>query len=211
MWLVCILILYRRITRLAWWHISRNSILLWWHISRDSILLWWHISRNSILLRWHISRNSRLTVLLGWHKTRLRCTKLSLWHILVWIHSTWLSIYWLRRHTRLRYTKLSLLHIWVRIHSTWLSIHWLRSHYCRLNKRLSLRYIVLIHSCLSKILRIVEVLRCIVVLIILRMRGIDMMIFYCFNFFYIITRVLGLTFISENYSTNAAANTTENN
>jgi len=91
-WLLCILILHWRITWLALWHISRGSILLWWHISRGSILLRWHISRNSILLWWHISRSSRLTVLLGWNKTRLRYTILSLWHIWVWINSPWLSV-----------------------------------------------------------------------------------------------------------------------
>ena len=197
--LLWILILHRRITRLAWWHITGSSILLWWHISGSSILLGWHISGSSILL--------------GWHKTRLRCTVLSLWHVWIWINSTWLSICWLGSHyTRLRCTVLSLWHIGVWINSTWLSIHWLGNDHRRLNKRLSLRYIVLIHSCLSKVLRIVEVLGCIVVWIILRLRGIDMMISYCFNFFFInITRVLGLTLISKNHSTDAATNTTENN
>jgi hypothetical protein len=173
----------------------------------------WHISRDSILLWWHISRSSSLTILLGWHKTRLRCTILSMWHIWVWIHSTWLSVCRIgSHHIRLRCTILSLWHIWVWIYSTRLSVYWLWRHHSRLNKRLSLRHIVLIHSCLSKVLRIVEVLWCIVVWIILGLRSLVMEIFYCFNFFLInVPRVLRSAIIWENHSTDAEANAAENN
>jgi len=161
----------------------------------------WHRSGNSILLSLHILvKSSRLTVLLGWHKTGLRITILRRCHIWVWIHSVWLSINWLGRH-----------------HSIWLSINWLGRHHSRLNinlrwrhhSRLNIklrwRHIVWIHSRLSKILGLIHIR------IILRLRGFIVMML-CYYFFFInISRLYGFTSITTNYATDDYRNAATKN
>lgn len=177
---------------ILWWLLSK--LILQWRITR---LARWHRSRSSIWLSWHILvERSGLTLLLRWHKAGLRSTILRRCHIWVWIHSTWLSIWWLRRHhARLNCAILTLWDIRIIIHSSRLTVIWL-----------GWRYIVLIHTRLSKVLRITHIR------IILLLRGFIVMMFCHYYFFFNnFFRVFGFSSISVNHAADDENNAKQNN